>query len=113
MIGALGPEVNLLVVPTTRDASFSHQSLFRQGATSTPARARSAPRRQKPRDGRGIALARSSIAEGDLRAGKLVRLFSVAVPAASATYLVWPKGRLSANAVLFRDWLLEERQRES
>ena len=64
-------------------------------------------------DGRGIALARSSIAEGDLRGGKLVRLFKVAVPAPSATYLVWPKGRLSANAALFRDWLLEERQRKS
>jgi len=64
-------------------------------------------------DGRGIALARSSIAEGDLRGGKLVRLFKVAVSAPSATYLVWPKGRLSANAALFRDWLLEERQRES
>ena len=64
-------------------------------------------------DGRGIALARSSIAEGDLRGGKLVRLFNVAVPAPGATYLVWPKGRLSANAALFRDWLLEERQHES
>jgi len=64
-------------------------------------------------DGRGIALVRSSIADGDLRGGKLVRLFNVAVPAPSATYLVWPKGRLSANAALFRDWLLEERQRES
>jgi LysR family glycine cleavage system transcriptional activator len=63
-------------------------------------------------DGRGIALARSSIAAGDVRAGKLVRLFEVAVPAHGASYLVWPKGRLSRNAVLFRDWLLEERQRE-
>jgi LysR family glycine cleavage system transcriptional activator len=64
-------------------------------------------------DGRGIALARSSIAEGDLRGGRLVRLFNVGVPAPGATYLVWPKGRLSANAALFRDWLLEERQHES
>ncbi|HYL25964.1 MAG TPA: transcriptional regulator GcvA, partial [Burkholderiales bacterium] len=32
-------------------------------------------------DGRGIALARSSIAAADLRAGKLVRLFKLAVPA--------------------------------
>jgi len=63
-------------------------------------------------DGRGIALARSSIAEADVRAGKLVRLFKLAVPAHGASYLVWPKGRLSANATLFRDWLLEERRRE-
>lgn len=62
-------------------------------------------------DGRGIALARSSIAEADLRTGKLVRLFNVAVPAPGASYLVWPKGKLSPNAALFRDWLLEERQR--
>jgi len=63
-------------------------------------------------DGRGIALARSSIAEADVRARKLVRLFKLAVPAHGASYLVWPKGRLSANATLFRDWLLEERRRE-
>ncbi len=62
-------------------------------------------------DGRGIALARRSIAEDDLRTGTLVRLFNVALPAHGANYLVWPKGRLSANAVLLRDWLLEERQR--
>jgi LysR family transcriptional regulator, glycine cleavage system transcriptional activator len=63
-------------------------------------------------DGRGIALARSSLAEADLRARKLVRLFDIAVPAAGASYLVWPKGRLSPNAALFRDWLLEERRRD-
>ncbi|HZS70076.1 MAG TPA: transcriptional regulator GcvA [Burkholderiales bacterium] len=63
-------------------------------------------------DGRGIALARSSIAEADVRAGKLVRLFKLAVPAHGASYLVWPKGRLSPNATVFRDWLLEERRTE-
>ena len=26
-----------------------------------------------------------------------------------ANYLVWPKGRLSANAALLRDWLIKER----
>ena len=67
---------------------------------------------QAAADGRGIALARSSIAAADLRGGKLVRLFNLAVPAPGASYLVWPKGKLSPNAILFRDWLLEERQRE-
>ena len=67
---------------------------------------------QAAADGRGIALARRSIAEADLRAGKLVWLFKVAVPAVEATYLVWPKGKLSAHAALLRDWLLEERQRQ-
>jgi LysR family glycine cleavage system transcriptional activator len=62
-------------------------------------------------DKRGIALARRTIVEADLQAGKLVRLFNIAVPADGANYLVWPKGKLSANAALLRDWLLEERQR--
>jgi LysR family glycine cleavage system transcriptional activator len=66
---------------------------------------------QAAADGRGIALARRSIAEDDLRARKLVRLFDVALPADGANYLVWPKGRLSPNAALLRDWLLEERRR--
>ena len=67
---------------------------------------------QAAADKRGIALARRTIVEADLQTGKLVRLFDIAVPAAGANYLVWPKGKLSANAALFRDWLLEERQRE-
>ena len=63
--------------------------------------------------GSGIALARRSIAEDDLRAKRLVRLFDISSPAHGANYLVWPKGKLSSNAALLRDWLLEERQRES
>lgn len=64
---------------------------------------------QAAADGRGIALARRSIAEDDLRAGKLVRLFDVALAAHGANYIVWPKNRLSANAALLRDWLLAEK----
>lgn len=60
--------------------------------------------------GRGIALARRSIAEDDLRAKRLVRLFDVAASAHGANYLVWPKGKLSANAALLRDWLLREKK---
>ena len=60
-------------------------------------------------EGQGIALARRSIAEDDLRAKRLVRLFDIAAPAQGANYLVWPKGRLAANAALLRDWLLKER----
>ena len=67
---------------------------------------------QAAADKRGIALARRTIVEADLQTGKLVRLFDIAVPATGANYLVWPKGKLAANAALFRDWLLEERQRE-
>src|SRR6185369_15053998 len=64
---------------------------------------------QAAADGQGIALARRSIAEDDLRAKRLVRLFDIAAPAQGANYLVWPKGRLAANAALLRDWLLKER----
>jgi LysR family glycine cleavage system transcriptional activator len=76
-----------------RNAVFNDSSLLLQAAM----------------DGRGIALARRSIAEDDIRAGRLVRLFKVAVPA-GASYLVWPKDNLSANGALLRDWLLQERQ---
>jgi len=60
-------------------------------------------------NGQGIALARRSIAEDDLRAKRLVRVFDIAAPAQGANYIVWPKGRLAANAALLRDWLLKER----
>jgi LysR family glycine cleavage system transcriptional activator len=60
-------------------------------------------------DGRGIGLGRRSLAEGDLRSGNLVKLFDITLPAHAANYLVWPKGKLSANAALLRDWLLIER----
>lgn len=64
---------------------------------------------QAATDGQGIALARRSIAEDDLRAKRLVRLFDIAAPAQGANYLVWPKDKLTANAALLRDWLLKER----
>jgi LysR family glycine cleavage system transcriptional activator len=54
-------------------------------------------------------LTRRSITEADIVSGKLVRLFDVALPAASAYYLVWPKHReASKNILTFRDWLLGE-----
>jgi LysR family glycine cleavage system transcriptional activator len=62
-------------------------------------------------DGRGITLARRSIADADLAAGTLVRLFDVAIPASGATYLVWPRGKPSAKVTVFREWLLEEKRR--
>ena len=62
-------------------------------------------------DGRGIALVRRRIAEGDLAAGTLVRLFDVAIPAPGSNYLVWPKGKLSPNGSVFREWLLGEEKR--
>jgi LysR family glycine cleavage system transcriptional activator len=63
-------------------------------------------------DGRGIALARRSIAEGDLAAGTLVRLFDIATPAPGSYYLVRPAGALSEKVAAFRAWMLEEKRRK-
>ena len=63
-------------------------------------------------DGRGIALARRSIAEGDLAAGNLVRLFDIAIPASGSYYLVWPAGKPSPKVAAFREWMLEEKRRK-
>ena len=61
-------------------------------------------------DGRGIALARRSIAEGDLAAGHLVRLFDVAIAAPDSYYLVWPKGKPAPKILAFREWMLAEKR---
>lgn len=63
-------------------------------------------------DGRGIALTRRSIAEGDMAAGNLVRLFDVSVKAPESYYLVWPLGRASEKVLAFRAWMLEEKKRK-
>ena len=81
-------------IPEPQSPVFSDSSLLLQAAI----------------DGSGIALARRSIAEDDLRAKRLVRLFDIAAPAHGANYLVWPKGKLSPNGALLRDWLLKEKK---
>jgi LysR family transcriptional regulator, glycine cleavage system transcriptional activator len=59
--------------------------------------------------GHGIVLAYSTIAAGDLAAGRLVRLFSLALPDPFAYYIVTPPGALERPKVrAFRDWLREE-----
>jgi LysR family transcriptional regulator, glycine cleavage system transcriptional activator len=56
--------------------------------------------------GRGIALAKSTLAEADIAAGRLVRLFSTEVPVNFAYYVVAPKSKLNLPKVShFRDWL--------
>lgn len=62
-------------------------------------------------DGQGIALGRRSIVEGALAAGDLVRLFDIAVRAEQSYYLVWPKGEPPAKVLVFREWMLAERNR--
>jgi len=59
--------------------------------------------------GHGVALAYSTIAAGDIAAGRLVRLFSLALPDLFAYYVVTAPGALERPKVrVFRDWLRRE-----
>ena len=59
--------------------------------------------------GYGIVLAYSSIAAADIAAGRLVRLFSLAIPDLFAYYIVTAPGALERPKIrAFRDWLREE-----
>lgn len=61
-------------------------------------------------EGHGIALARSVMAQGDLAAGRLVRLFpKIEFTSALAYYVVYrPECASLPRLVAFRDWLLSE-----
>src|SRR6201993_1956937 len=59
--------------------------------------------------GRGVVLAHSTIAAADLTAGRLVRLFSLALPDQFSYYIVTAPGALERPKVrAFRDWLHRE-----
>jgi LysR family glycine cleavage system transcriptional activator len=59
--------------------------------------------------GHGVVLAYSAIAAADLAAGRLVRLFSLALPDLFAYYIVTAPGALERPKVrAFRDWLRQE-----
>ena len=59
--------------------------------------------------GHGVVLAYSTIAAADLAAGRLVRLFSLALPDQFAYYIVTAPGALDRPKVrAFRQWLREE-----
>lgn len=59
--------------------------------------------------GHGVVLAYSTIAAADLAAGRLVRLFSLALPDLFAYYVVTAPGALERQKVkAFRDWLRQE-----
>jgi LysR family glycine cleavage system transcriptional activator len=63
--------------------------------------------------GHGVVLAYSSIAAGDIAAGRLVRLFSLALPDLFAYYIVTAPGALERPKVrAFRDWLRQEAEAE-
>jgi LysR family glycine cleavage system transcriptional activator len=57
-------------------------------------------------DGQGVALGRQWLAVDELRAGRLVTPFDVAVRDDFAYWLVWPTGKtLRPEAARFRDWI--------
>jgi LysR family glycine cleavage system transcriptional activator len=59
--------------------------------------------------GHGVVLAYSTIAAADIAAGRLVRLFSLALPDLFAYYIVTAPGTLERPKVrAFRDWLRRE-----
>ena len=62
--------------------------------------------------GQGVVLAYSNIAAADLAAGRLIRLFSLALPDQFAYYIVTAPGALERPKVrAFRDWLRQEADR--
>ena len=59
--------------------------------------------------GHGVVLAYSTIAAADLAAGRLVRLFSLALPDLFAYYIVTAPGALDRPKIrAFRTWLRQE-----
>lgn len=80
-------------VPATAGLSFSASHLALDAAIA----------------GHGVVLAYSSIAAADLAAGRLVRLFSLALPDLFAYFIVTAPGALERPKVkAFRDWLRQE-----
>ena len=59
--------------------------------------------------GLGVALARRTLVEGDLQAGRLVRLFDLAVPDPYSHWFVWRADHPQLPALFaLRDWLVEQ-----
>ncbi|HEY8573165.1 LysR substrate-binding domain-containing protein [Phenylobacterium sp.] len=59
--------------------------------------------------GLGVALARSTLVEGDLRSGRLVRAVEAEAPSELGMYVVWrADSRKVARIQALRDWLLAE-----
>ena len=83
-------------VPATAGLSFNNMHLALDAAIA----------------GHGVVLAQSTIAAADLAAGRLVRLFSLALPDQFAYYVVTAPGALERPKIrAFRDWLRCEADR--
>ena len=60
-------------------------------------------------EGLGVALGRSTLADGDIRAGRLVRPFDLSLVTEFGYFIVYPERRAERPKIIaFRDWLLKE-----
>lgn len=60
-------------------------------------------------EGQGVALARRVLAARDMAAGRLVRLFDIALPAPYGYFIVCPKPSAELPKIArFRQWLVDE-----
>ena len=63
--------------------------------------------------GRGVALAKSTLAAADIEAGRLVRPIEAERPVDFAYYFVAPRAKLNLpKVVYFRDWLRRQASNE-
>jgi LysR family transcriptional regulator, glycine cleavage system transcriptional activator len=59
--------------------------------------------------GQGIALARAALVDGDLRTGRLIRLFDVAISDGYGYWVVWRADTAQQREIeAFREWLMAE-----
>ena len=83
---------------------FSHGPVFNQASMAIDAAV----------DGQGIALARSALAAWDLRAGRLVRPFTLSLKVPYSYWIVCPKPTAALPKIsTFREWLLAEADEDS
>ena len=62
----------------------------------------------------GVILGRSAPVPDDLASGRLIRPFTIRLPAGLAYYVVYPARSLRrASVKMFRDWLLAEAAAEN
>lgn len=62
--------------------------------------------------GRGVALAKSTLADADVAAGRLVKPFDISFPVRFAYYIVHPRSKATLTKVaLFKAWLKDEAAR--
>ena len=79
-------------VDAARGPRFNQSSLVLEAAAS----------------GRGVALAKSALASGDIAEGRLVKPFETTLPIDFAYYMLCPEGKLTLPKVsAFREWLIE------